>query len=58
MMKLKELIEKLQRLAKESPEALEMQVFHLPYTDDLIVDVGLGKELERNKVFLIGNVPF
>jgi hypothetical protein len=35
-----------------------MQVFHLPYTDDLIVDVGIGKKSEKNKVFLIGHVPF
>jgi hypothetical protein len=58
-MRLKKLITELQKLAKENPEALEMEVFHEVYTDDLIVEVRIGKTKEdKNKVFLVGWTPF
>jgi len=63
-MKLKQFLEKLNQLAKERPESLEMEVFHHPYTGNQIMEVKIDKMiiketnyLEENKVFLIGWIP-
>lgn len=63
-MKLKQLLEQLNQLAKERPEALEMEVLHTHFTGDDIVDVKVEKRLvdeegdAQEMVFLVGYTPF
>lgn len=63
-MKLKQLLEQLNQLAKERPEALEMEVWHHQFTGKEIVDAKVEKRCvdeEGNTqeiVNLIGYTPF
>jgi hypothetical protein len=63
-MKLAQLLEQLNQLAEERPEALEMVVIHQHYTGDEIVDAKIEKlcvDQEGNTeemLFLVGYTPF
>lgn len=63
-MKLKQLLDQLNQLAKERPEALEMEVIHQSFTGHRIVDAKV-KELPLDQegnaeemVFFVGYTPF
>ena len=63
-MKLKQLLEQLNQLAKERPEALEMEVIHHRFTGDEIVDAKIEKLCVDEKgntkkiLSLVGYTPF
>ena len=52
-MKLKDLLDQLNQLAKERPEALEMEVCHQKHTGEFIEKVKIT--LDEEIVYLIGD---
>jgi len=65
-MKLKDLMDQLNQLTKERPEALEMEVWHHKFTGKEIVDAKIekvcvdeeGNMKEKEILFLVGYTPF